>query len=167
MSEKGHIVNHFAEGSVTMQAGSTMNGDVYITGPIYQGVPPQSVSSGGEVSDGMDERIRLAIEALYDCKDEDGKNIFCEKSQWYAVYRVLKEYMNYPEKMSDFVNLINERRWAEREPRCTYTAMKEASKKSLLLTKSCNMWKMYKNTNESHRKQCVIAEKFMAFLELS
>ena len=32
-----NITNNFAEGSCTFQAGSSQNGDVTITGPIYQG----------------------------------------------------------------------------------------------------------------------------------
>ena len=44
MKDKGNIVNNFADGSVTMQAGSTINGEVTISGPIYQGIPRQSVS---------------------------------------------------------------------------------------------------------------------------
>ena len=51
MKDKGNIVNNFAEGSVTMQAGSTINGEVTISGPIYQGIPPQSVSSEDDAAD--------------------------------------------------------------------------------------------------------------------
>ena len=118
-----------------------------------------------EKGDGMEERIRLAIEALYDCKDEDGKNIFTEKSQWYAVYRVLKEYMNYPEKMSDFVNMINERRWAEREPRCTYTAMKAVSGRLTSLNVKCSLWENFKNISDAYRKQSLIVEILLEFTE--
>ena len=32
-----NITNHYAEGSCVFEAGSSQNGDVHITGPIYQG----------------------------------------------------------------------------------------------------------------------------------
>lgn len=41
-----NITNHYAEGSCIFEAGSSQNGDITITGPIYQGtaspVPPAS-----------------------------------------------------------------------------------------------------------------------------
>ena len=117
--------------------------------------------------DGIDERIRLAIESLYDSKDEDGKNIFTEKSQWYAVYRVLKEYMNYPEKMTDFVNVINAKRWAEREPSCSYATLKAVSGRLTSLNRKCSLWEDCKNINDSYRKQCIIAKKLMQLLEIT
>lgn len=33
----GNIINHFADGAIRMEAGSTLNGDVHITGTFYQG----------------------------------------------------------------------------------------------------------------------------------
>ena len=117
--------------------------------------------------DGMDERICLAIEALYNCKDEEGKNIFTDKSQWYAVYRVLKEYMNYPEKMSDFVNVINARRWAEREPQCTYAALKAVNGRLTSLNVKCSLWDKFKNISDAYRKQILIAEKLLELLKIT
>lgn len=35
----GNIINRFEKGAIRMEAGSTLNGDVHITGPIYQGAP--------------------------------------------------------------------------------------------------------------------------------
>ncbi len=35
----GNIINRFEKGAIRMEAGSTLNGDVHITGPIYQGPP--------------------------------------------------------------------------------------------------------------------------------
>nr|WP_297654598.1 hypothetical protein [uncultured Prevotella sp.] len=33
----GNIINHFADGAIRMEAGSTLNGDVHIRGTFYQG----------------------------------------------------------------------------------------------------------------------------------
>lgn len=33
----GNIINHFADGAIRMEAGSTLYGDVHITGTFYQG----------------------------------------------------------------------------------------------------------------------------------
>lgn len=47
----GNIINHFADGAIRMEAGSTLNGDVHITGPIYQGTGLQESKESKETKD--------------------------------------------------------------------------------------------------------------------
>ena len=46
-----NITINFAEGSCTFQAGSSLNGDVTITGPIYQGETKQKENAPNNPSD--------------------------------------------------------------------------------------------------------------------
>lgn len=46
-----NITNNFAEGSCTFEAGSSLNGDVTITGPIYQGDTKQKENTPNNPSD--------------------------------------------------------------------------------------------------------------------
>lgn len=46
-----NITNNFAEGSCTFEAGSSLNGDVTITGPIYQGETKQKENAPNNPSD--------------------------------------------------------------------------------------------------------------------
>lgn len=49
-----------------------------------------------------EENIVNAIRALLEAKDDDGNRIFSKKAQWYAVYRVLNVYADYPSAMTSF-----------------------------------------------------------------
>ena len=42
----GNIINHFADGAIRMEAGSTLYGDVHITGTFYQGIDSQDDKEG-------------------------------------------------------------------------------------------------------------------------
>ena len=49
-----------------------------------------------------DEEIKQALTELLEAKTDEGKPMMKTQTQWYAVYRVLYEYCNYPKKMTDF-----------------------------------------------------------------
>ncbi len=53
----GNIINHFAEGAIHMEAGSTLNGDVHITGPIYQTLSPTNATEGEQPDDGAEKNL--------------------------------------------------------------------------------------------------------------
>lgn len=48
----------------------------------------------GEAPD--DRHMRQVLQELMEAKDENGNKLMVEQQQWFAVYRVLVEYGNYP-----------------------------------------------------------------------
>lgn len=127
-------------------------------GPVYgatfnmaAATPPQRA----EPQSGQD--IRAAIEALYEATTADGQRLFTDQSQWYAVYRVLKEYCNYPATMTDFVRTMNDKGLDSADPRCQYESVKKVIHSCPKLTCKPTLWGQYAGINESYGKQCRVA----------
>lgn len=152
-------VTYIEKQEITVQSGAN-----FYNGPKVEFVEPKEKKS--TTLDSTDEDIHMAIADLYEATDEEGNKIFTEQGQWYAVYRVLSSYCNYPEKMTDFVRLINKNKWAEDEPLCKYDSIASISKSLPLLSVKVSLWQQYKSTNEKYKKQCVVAEKIMKILGL-
>lgn len=147
---------------IKVEKGAVYNDQGYVTVNNY----PDDATIA-ERSKALDEDyIHMAIVNLYDATDEKGKKVFAEQGQWYAVYRVLKEYCNYPDRMTDFVNLIRKNGWDEAEPLCRYDSIRNINKSLPLLAAKVGLWQQYKSTNEKYAKQCAVAEKLMKLLEL-
>ena len=70
---------------------------------------------GIQVNNGKDEPIaksdkdiKAVIEALLKAKDDKDGFIFRNKKQWWAVYRVLSTFCNYPKQMTAFGTKMKE-----------------------------------------------------------
>lgn len=107
------------------------NTNVYINaGPDEQGgsqnAPTPTPSPVG------DKEVLEALCALLEATDEQGRPIFTEKGQWYAVYRVLSEQMGYPKEMRDFCNAMIGMGWT----RSVLPSATNRSRKSLKMSTS-------------------------------
>lgn len=120
--------------------------------------------SGGEAQGGSktDEQVRQAITELYEATVEDGdgtvRPLFSDKSQWYAVYRVLTEHCGYPSKMTDFVRLVEERGYSQQSPPCNYDSLKKAPQTCARLSCRTDLWQQFGDCGVTYLKQCRVAE---------
>lgn len=114
-----------------------------------------------------DEDIHMAIDDLYDAEDENGKKIFTDQGHWYAVHRVLKEYYDYPTKMSSFVRLIQQKEWEQEQAKCVYSSITYISKMCPLLSIKVSLWDNYKDINDTYKGQYLIAKTLMKILGLT
>ena len=94
--------------------GITINGpmfDIHDNGTVNNYF---STSSEDKLMNTSEEKMKKTLLALLDATDEEGKRIFTEKGQWYAVYKVLSECYGYPTKISEFCEIIKNWGW----PKC-------------------------------------------------
>ena len=90
------------------------------------------------------------------------------KTQWYAVYRVLYEYCNYPKKMTDFERDINNRMgFKEAEPACSYESFKKVPNDLTDLSVKVSKWGALKKKTPAYEQQCIVAEFLMKRLNLT
>ena len=107
------------------------------------------------------EEVKELLQSLLDAETEkDGKQVLLMSSQeqWYAVYRVLNEKLNYPAKMTDFRLAIVKLGMDKGRVPCVYESLKAASKKVPKLACSVELWQQYKDLSEVYQKQCAVAD---------
>lgn len=105
--------------------------------------------------------IEAALEALYEeFVETDGRTepLFSDQTQWYAVYRVLSEYCNYPAKISDFVKLIKEKKLDIKKPLCVYSSIRKANTDLSALAVKVGQWWLHKDKGEKYMKQYLVAQ---------
>ena len=157
-SDKGIRIDKY----IKVEKGAIYNDGGYVTQNNY----PDDNTAKHKAEAKDDEDIHMAIDNLYSATDEKGEKIFTDQGQWYAVYRVLKEYFNYPDKMTDFVVLVKKSGWAMDEPLCKYDSIRSINTNLPLLSVKVSLWQQHKNVNDKYHKQCVVAEKLMKLLEI-
>jgi hypothetical protein len=110
-----------------------------------------------------DKDVKSTIEELLRAKDEKGELVFKNKKQWWAVYRVLATYCNYPKKMTLFVTKINdfELDYAENTSILTYDSLSAAPKDVPLMSCSPSAWDSLKDKSDSYMQQYIVAEYLM------
>lgn len=110
-----------------------------------------------------DEEIKAAIEDLLKEKDDSGELLFRNKKQWWAVYRVLEEFLNYPSKRTMFVTKINnlEIDYAGNDNKITYDSLVAAPKDVPFMTMSPISWDTVKDKSENYLQQYVVADYLM------
>ena len=115
-----------------------------------------------------DEEIRQALTELLEAKTDDGKPLMKTQTQWYAVYRVLSEYCNYPIKMTDFERDINNRMgFKEAEPACSYQSFKKVPNELTDLIVKVSKWGAFRRKTPAYEQQCMVAEFLMKRLKLT
>lgn len=110
-----------------------------------------------------DKDIKAAIEELLKAKDEKEDFVFRNKKQWWAVYRVLSTFCNYPSKMTAFVTKINdlELEYADNSTTITYDSLCAAPKDVPLMACSPTAWDSLKDKSENYKQQYVVADFLM------
>lgn len=141
-------VTYIERQEVTVQSG----------GNFYNG--PGADDGGAAHKDQDQEEIAMAIADLYDERvEENGQLVplFADKAQWYAVFRVLSKYCNYPSRITDFVRIMRKNNYDADEPVCSYESIKKANSDCAQLAVDVSLWQQYKNLNGKYLKQCLVA----------
>ena len=111
-----------------------------------------------------DKEIKAALEVLLKEKDDDGKLLFKNKKQWWAVYRVLSTFCQYPKQMTSFKAKITDMEidYGGNPNVITYDALTDAQKTvTKIATCSPSAWGTYKEINDNYRQQYDVAEFLM------
>lgn len=110
-----------------------------------------------------DKDIKSVVEGLLKEKDKDGEPIFKNKKQWWAVYRVLGDFCNYPSKMTTFVSKMKDLELDNIDAKrmLTYESLAAAPKDVPLMGCIPSNWGTLKDKSENYMQQYVVAEYLM------
>ena len=110
-----------------------------------------------------EKSIKKAIEELLGEKDAGGELIFKNKKQWWAVYRVLAAFCNYPVKKTAFVKKIVDLGldYADNPTAITYDSLSAAPKDVPLMACSPDAWDSLKDISENYKQQFEVANFLM------
>ncbi|MBQ6085020.1 MAG: hypothetical protein IJK94_00790 [Bacteroidaceae bacterium] len=111
-----------------------------------------------------DKDIKVAIEELLEAKDDKSEFLFRNKKQWWAVYRVLKEFCNYPADMKGFETKMKELCVADvnGRPAMSYESLKGASKDiPKIAVCSPSAWSVFESISDNYKQQCIVADFLM------
>ena len=148
-----------------LMKGITINGpmfDIHDNGVVKNYFSTSSPSS----TNTSEEDIKNALLALVEATDEDGQRIFTEKSQWYAVYKVLSECHGYPTNIREFCDIMKNWGMDEVSPACTYENIRKIPNQVAIPTNKVTLWHNYKDKAEvKFMKQITVAIRLMELLE--
>ena len=110
-----------------------------------------------------DKDIKAAIEELLGAKDEEGKPLFRNKKQWWAVYRVLATFCDYPAKMTAFVKKMKDMELdqADTATAITYDSLCKVPNDVPQMACSPASWDAMKDKSENYAQQYVVADFLM------
>lgn len=114
-----------------------------------------------------DKDIKATLETLLSEKDDKGKLLFKNKKQWWAVYRVLSTFCQYPKQMSSFKAKITDMEidYAGNPNVITYDSLAAAPKDvPQMATSSPSVWDTYKEISDNYKQQYVVADFLMVKL---
>jgi hypothetical protein len=111
-----------------------------------------------------DKEIKQAILNLLSAKDENDKLIFKNKKQWWAVFRVLATYCNYPLQMTAFITKMNNLELGDidEKRKYTYDSLCAATKEvPFIATSKPSTWDAMKDKSDNYMQQYVVADFLM------
>ena len=111
-----------------------------------------------------EEDIKKAIEELLRKRDDRGELLFRNKKQWWAVFRVLNAFCNFPSQRTAFAKKMNELEVAkvDGERDLTYDSLSKAPNDvPQIATAIPSAWNAYKDLSENYRQQFVVADFLM------
>jgi hypothetical protein len=154
------------------KSGITVNGDLVLEKHVEYEIG--NVENGGigiQINNGKDapiaksdKDIKDVIETLLKAKDDKDGLIFRNKKQWWAVYRVLSTFFNYPKQMTAFGTKMKELNVDEVDGKrdYSYDSLSAAPKEvPLIATCSPSAWNAFKDINENYKQQYDVAEFLM------
>ncbi len=154
------------------KGGITVNGDFVVEKHVEHEVG--NVEAGGigiQIINGndvplvqSDKDIKSAIQELIDAKTADGKNLFQNKKQWWAVYKVLQKFCNYPSQMTAFVAKMKELEVSKVDDKrdLSYESLSAAGRDvPLIATCSPATWNTFKDKTDNYKQQYIVAEFLM------
>ena len=153
----------------TEMMGVTFNGSVAFNGPMFDIHDNEHVTIVNDRQrreaplTASEKDIKKAIEELLKEKDSQGGFVFKNKKQWWAVYRVLHEFCNYPTKMTAFVAKMNDLPldYAENATTMTYDSLSATPKDVPLMNCSTATWDSLKDKSDNYMQQYVVANFLM------
>ena len=113
-----------------------------------------------------DKDIKAAIIELMNVKQEGQKErfLFRNKKQWWAVYKVLHHYCNYPKQATAFVVKMKELEVdnPDKDRALTYDSLSAASKDISKMERCApDCWNTLKDLGENYRQQYEVADFLM------
>lgn len=112
-----------------------------------------------------EQEMKSVLETLLTSTDEEGKRIFLEQGQWYAVYRVLSKWYGYPKTQPRFCQTMTDMGMNEAAPPCVYESVKKFPAYSELAKTDVSLWHNQLNRAENReKKQIIVADKLMELL---
>lgn len=150
-NENCQVFNGPISGCVFAMPGSTVN-----QSPVQQVTEKSTLTVS-------DKEIKSAVESLMKELEDNGEFLFRNKKQWYAVYRVLETYCNYPSKMTLFVSKMKELELDHIDAKrtLTYESLVAAPKEVPLMACTPSNWSTLKDKSEHYMQQYVVAEFLM------
>lgn len=111
-----------------------------------------------------DKDIKAAIESLLKEKDDKDKLVFKNKKQWWAVFRVLSTFCQYPKQMNSFKTKISDMGidYGGNPNVITYDSLAAAPKEvPLMATCTPATWDTLKDKSDNYKQQYAVAEFLM------
>lgn len=158
-----HAIMHFHDQSMIMKVGNIITG-----GTHYHYSNEKETKDDKPSLTHSEVKIKDALIETLEATDENGKKIFTEKRQWYAVYRVLSDYCGYPKNMKEFADLMCNLDLDDNYPECIYNAFRRVPTETTKLGNKLALWHNYRNSaDERTRRQIAVAMKLMELLEIA
>ena len=153
--------------------GISISGDLIVGDKVQNKV--EKVENGGigiQIVNGQeralltasDKDIKAAIEELLKANDNNDQQLFRNKKQWWAVYRVLYCYCNYPSQMTSFEAKMKELEVAKIDGKrdLSYDSLSAAAKDvPMMATCKPDNWHTLKDKSDNYLQQYVVAEFLM------
>lgn len=154
------------------KSGIAVAGDFIVGDKVQNKV--EKVESGGigfQITTGketpltiQDKDIKAAIGELLIVKDANDQLLFRNKKQWWAVFRVLLCYCNYPSQMTSFETKMKELEVAKVDGKrdLSYESLSAAAKEvPMMATCKPDTWHTLKDKSDNYLQQYVVAEFLM------
>lgn len=151
------------EKNPTTTAGVTFNGAVTFNGPMFDIHDNQHVETHIHYAAGgtahlvtpSEQRVKEALERLLAATDKDGKRVFTQQYQWYAVWKVLQEYQ-YPKNFQTFAETI-QTLLGTTDPPCKYDSIRKIGNNVPGAVTNLASWKSLRTTAEGPLKLLIEA----------
>ena len=157
------------------KSGITVKGDLVLEIKVdYEVANVENGGLGIQINNGKDVQftvsdkdIKATLEALLKEKDDKDKLLFRNKKQWWAVYRVLSTFCQYPKQMNSFKTKITDMEidYGGNPNVMTYDSLAAAPKDvPLMATCSPSTWDTLKDKSDNYKQQYAVAEFLMVKL---
>ena len=157
------------------KSGITVKGDLVLEKKVdYEVANVENGGIGIQINNGKDvpltvsdKDIKATLEALLKEKDDKDKQLFRNKKQWWAVYRVLLTFCQYPKQMNSFKTKITDMEidYGGNPNVMTYDSLAAAPKDvPLMATCSPSTWDTLKDKSDNYKQQYAVAEFLMVKL---
>lgn len=157
------------------KSGITVKGDLVLEKKVdYEVANVENGGIGIQINNGKDvpltvsdKDIKATLEAMLKEKDDKDKLLLKNKKQWWAVYRVLSTFCQYPKQMNSFKTKITDMEidYGGNPNVMTYDSLAAAPKDvPQIATCSPSSWETYKDISDNYKQQYAVAEFLMVKL---